>query len=119
MPNGDSQNAVMAVEQKKWFLKEWRVRRGLTQEQLADMVGTSKGYISDLENAKRRYNQELLEGLAAALQLAPRDLLSTPDLPEVESELATLQREWREATAARRTQIMAVVRALKDTGTDG
>ncbi|MDL2306369.1 helix-turn-helix transcriptional regulator [Bacteroides sp. OttesenSCG-928-D19] len=32
------------------LLKEARLERGLTQEQLAKKVGTSKGYISKLEN---------------------------------------------------------------------
>lgn len=57
------------------LLRQWRKYRGMTQERLAEMLGTSKGYISALENGKQRYNQQHLEALAEALMCDPVDLL--------------------------------------------
>lgn len=57
------------------FLRQWRKHRGLTQEKLAERLGTSKGYISELESGKQRYNQQHLEALAEALDCDPVDLL--------------------------------------------
>ena len=58
-----------------FYLKQWRLHRGLSQQQLADRLESSKGYISDLERGVRRYNQDLLEALAYALMCEPADLL--------------------------------------------
>lgn len=60
----------------RWFLREWRQHRGLTQERLGARLDISKGRISELESGKVRYNQDLLEGLAEALDCTPGDLLS-------------------------------------------
>lgn len=37
-------------------LREERIRAGLTQQQLADMVGTKKAYISRVETGKQNLN---------------------------------------------------------------
>lgn len=60
---------------QKWFLREWRKHRGLTIEKLADILDKSKGYLSHLERGEKRYNQDLLEELSAALGCDPADLL--------------------------------------------
>jgi transcriptional regulator with XRE-family HTH domain len=60
---------------QKWFLKEWRKFRGLSQEKLGERIGVSKGDISNWEKGKRRYNQDLLEQLAEALECEPADLI--------------------------------------------
>jgi transcriptional regulator with XRE-family HTH domain len=67
----------------KWFLKEWRKFRGLSQDKLAERLGVHKGDISNWEKGKRRYNQDLLEQLADALQCEPADLIMRdPTQPE-------------------------------------
>lgn len=67
---------IMAIRiHRPLMLRQWRKHRGLTQERLAERLGTSKGYISDLENGKQRYNQQHLEALAEALDCDPVDLL--------------------------------------------
>ena len=58
-----------------FYLKQWRVHCGLSQQALADRLNTTKGYISELERQKRPYNQGLLESLAYALMCEPVDLL--------------------------------------------
>lgn len=94
---------------KRWFLREWRKHRGLTQEQLASKLNTTKSRISELETGSERYNQDILEALADALETQPGYLLSInpiepmPDdavkqllakipadqLPQIEAILAT------------------------------
>lgn len=49
-------------------LKAWREFRRMTQEELAESVGTSKSVISDLENAKRALSPKWLRRLAPVLK---------------------------------------------------
>jgi transcriptional regulator with XRE-family HTH domain len=74
----------MAIrERQRWFLKEWRTHRGLTQQQLADRLETTKSVISALENGKQRWNQDLVELAAEALNCEPADLIvRDPTAPE-------------------------------------
>lgn len=104
--------------ERGWFLKEWRIKKGLSQEFLAAAIGSSKGYISDLEAGKRRYNRDHLESLAAVLEIKPRDLLEDPTPAGADARLVEIQQRWREASEARRKQIASVVRAITATGTD-
>ena len=53
-------------------IREWR---GMRQEELARMVGTSKAYISQIETRHRRPGRKLLFRLAEALDVAPELLL--------------------------------------------
>lgn len=64
-----SHNAVMGTPAQN--LKAWRERRGLTQEQLADRVGTTKAVISHLELERRDLGTKWLIKLADALQITP------------------------------------------------
>ena len=67
---------IMAIRiRRPLLLRQWRKHRGLTQEKLAERLGTSKGYISQLESGKQRYNQQHLEALTEALDCDPVDLL--------------------------------------------
>jgi transcriptional regulator with XRE-family HTH domain len=73
------------MARKRWFLKEWREFRGLSQEQLADRVTDltvgwgeramklNKSDVSKLERGKRRYNADQLEALAEVLRCEPAD----------------------------------------------
>lgn len=66
----------MAIrERQRWFLKEWRTHRGLTQQQLAERLETTKSVISALENGKQRWNQDIIELAAEALNCEPVDLI--------------------------------------------
>jgi predicted transcriptional regulator len=52
-------------------IREWR---RMTQAELTDAVGMTQGYLSDLENGRRRGTAESLAKLARALRV-PLDLL--------------------------------------------
>lgn len=59
-------------------LKEKRTEMGLTQEQLAQMIGSSKQYISQLENGDRdirRLRQDTIQRICAALNCNIDDLI--------------------------------------------
>jgi transcriptional regulator with XRE-family HTH domain len=63
-------------EHRRWYLKEWRQARGLTAHALAERIGASPSYISQLERGLRAYNQGVLASLAEALNCEPADLIA-------------------------------------------
>lgn len=71
---------MLSMAQNQKFFKEWRKFRKLTQQQVADALGSSSGYVSDLENGKRRYNEDHLDALAELFQCSTADLISTNPL---------------------------------------
>jgi DNA-binding XRE family transcriptional regulator len=52
-----------------WLLIKYRMDKELTQEQLADLVGTSHSQISRIESGRHRTNLETLSRIAHALDL--------------------------------------------------
>jgi len=56
-------------------LKQWRERRGLTQEQLASKAGLSRGFLARLETARHDPKLSTLEKLAKALKVDIAKLL--------------------------------------------
>ena len=56
-------------------VKQYRLRRGLTQEELADISGFSQQYISGLEGGRRNPTVVTLYELANALGVGHLDLL--------------------------------------------
>lgn len=56
-------------------VKEWRSRRGLTQEQLAAKAGISRGYLARLETARQDPKLSTLEKLAKALRVKVAQLV--------------------------------------------
>jgi len=75
------------------------------------MIGSSKGYISELESGKRRYNQELLEGLAVALSCEPADLIMRDP-----SDPAGLWSIYDALSPAQRVQLVEIGQTLKKAG---
>lgn len=76
--------ARQPVTRRRWFLKEWRLHRGLSQEALADKIGNTQGFISQLELNQTNYTRDTLEDLARVLGCEPADLLARapdPDAP--------------------------------------
>jgi transcriptional regulator with XRE-family HTH domain len=54
------------------WLREQRLKRGLTQKQLAEMVGTTDNHISDIENGIRKMSPERYPQFAKILGV-PRE----------------------------------------------
>lgn len=78
------------------FLREWRESRHLTQEQLAERLGTSKENISRWENHKRQMNEAIMAELASALDIDLPDLWRPPDVPSADQLLAGTSADERE-----------------------
>ena len=56
-------------------VREWRKRRGLSQEELALETGMKRSYVSDVERGTRNPSVKALERLARALQVDPVELV--------------------------------------------
>ena len=84
----------------RWYVREWREKFRLSQEQLANRLETNKGQISKLENQKQRLNDDWVIGVSEALGIEPRDLLRDPSAPTLEDLLRGASPEDR-ATAVR------------------
>jgi transcriptional regulator with XRE-family HTH domain len=98
----------------RWFLKQWRKHRSYTQERLAEMVGLSKPYLSQLERGDRQYTQELLERFAEALQCEPADLIiRDPSDPD------GIWSVWDQLRPNERNQVVEIAKTIKRTGTEG
>jgi transcriptional regulator with XRE-family HTH domain len=96
-------------ERQKWFLREWRKHRGLTIEKLAERLDVSKGYVSDMERGKKRYNQDQLEALADALECEPADLLMRDP-----SDTEAVWSVWECVPAAKREDALRVLKAFSE-----
>ena len=56
-------------------IRKYRKDRGLTQEQLADMINVSKGRISNWEQGINRPDADILASMCKALNVSPSELL--------------------------------------------
>ncbi|MDY6835086.1 MAG: helix-turn-helix transcriptional regulator [Chloroflexota bacterium] len=56
-------------------IRVWREYRCLTQQQLADMAGINKAYLSQIETGKRTGTAKVLTNIAKALDLALDDIV--------------------------------------------
>lgn len=96
------------------YLRQWREMRKLSQEALADKVGTTKAVISLLENEKRPLSSKWLRKLAEALGTQPGYILDH-DPNELPSDVFEL---WDKIDERDRAQAARVLRTFA-TGTDG
>ncbi|HCK84060.1 MAG TPA: hypothetical protein DHW63_05940 [Hyphomonadaceae bacterium] len=66
----------MRAKRRRIFLREWRIFRNKTQSQVAEALGVTKTHVSNIENGKRQYTQELLEAAAEYLACDPAHILN-------------------------------------------
>jgi transcriptional regulator with XRE-family HTH domain len=62
-----------------WYLKEWLGATDTTQAELGRRTDYPKAKVSDLVTGKQRYNRDILNDVAKALNIAPYELLRHPD----------------------------------------
>ncbi len=91
-------------KRSKHFLREWRKFREKSQAQIAEAIEVDQSTISNVENGKTPYDQDLLERLALLYGCDPEDLIAInpikPDGPKL------IYSKLRRASTA--TQLMAV-----------
>lgn len=61
------------------IVREWRGRRGLSQEELAERAGLHRTYVSDVERGFRNVSLESIDRLAAALEISVSQLFTRAD----------------------------------------
>lgn len=95
-------------------LKAWREFRGLSQDELAARVDTTKSVISLWENDKRSLSDKVLRRLAVALDTQPGHLLDV-DPEELDNDIIDI---WTRLGAGDRAQAAKILRTFLKTGTD-
>lgn len=76
-------------------IAELRKAKGMTQEQLADAIGTTINNLGKLERGARRLNQDWIDKISAALQCEPHELFTSPKPLTTERRVESPQREYR------------------------
>lgn len=61
----------------KDVLREYRLKAGMTQEQLAGLVDVSKGFLGMMETGERWPNVDMMIRLAEAMRVRPGEMLDT------------------------------------------
>ena len=59
-------------------IKVWREFRDMSQQQLAEIAGISKPYLSQIENDKRSGTTEVITAIAKALKISVDELVPQP-----------------------------------------
>lgn len=61
-----------------WYLSDWLATLRVSQAELGRRTDYPKAKVSDLGTGKQRYNRDVLNDVAAALNIAPFELLMHP-----------------------------------------
>jgi transcriptional regulator with XRE-family HTH domain len=97
------------------YLRHWREFRGLTQQQLAELVDTNANMIGYLESGERGLSAKWLRRLAPALDTTPGMLLDH-DPSTLDSDIIDI---WAHAGAREQRQLSEIAKTLLRTGTNG
>ena len=89
-------------------IREIRKARKMTLAQLAGQVSTSIPHMSEVERGLKNLNNHLLERIAAALGVAPSDLISS----DVDTDIARLNELVSRLDAADAARVAAFAEAL-------
>ncbi len=91
------------------FLKEWREFRKMTQEELAEALGTSKSVISEKETSTRGLSNKWLERLAPILRVQKGWILEQ-DPNSVSADLLEI---WGSIAEADRPRVLAILETFR------
>ena len=96
------------------FLRAWRAYRDLTQEQLAELVGTNANMIGYLESGERGLSAKWLRRLAPSLDTTPGMILDH-DPHDLDADVLDI---WAHADRRQQRQISEIARTIVRTGTN-
>jgi transcriptional regulator with XRE-family HTH domain len=95
-------------------LRAWRKFNRMTQQELADQVGTAKSVISDLERGVVQLSDKWLRKLAPVLKTQPGHILDyAPE--DLDNDIIDI---WSHIDKDDRQQAARVLRSFVRTGTD-
>jgi transcriptional regulator with XRE-family HTH domain len=97
------------------YLKAWRLFRDMTQEHLAELVGTNANMIGYLESGERGLSAKWLRRLAPALDTTPGMLLDH-DPRELDADVIDI---WAHADRRQKSQISEIAKTIVRTGAAG
>lgn len=95
-------------------LRAWRKYRRMTQQELADAIGTAKSVISDLERGVVQLSPKWLRRLAPVLGTQPGHLLDY-DPDELDSDIIDI---WSRIDVDDRATALRMLEGLRRTGTN-
>ena len=95
------------------YLRAWREHRKLSQDELAEKVGTTKSVISLLENEKRPLSSKWLRKLAEALDTQPGYILDY-DPNSISADIFDI---WSRIDAVDRDRAARILHTFTKTGT--
>lgn len=100
-------------------IRELRELAGLSMDELAERLGTSRQQVSKHEHGQRRLTIQWLQRYAMALGVTPADIMAAPDLadPRSEVEPATIE-GMQQLSRAIASRGLALYRVLKSRLTD-
>lgn len=94
-------------------MKQLREEQGLSQEDLAERVGTAQSTISQLEQGARNPSYRTLRSLADALGISVSYLLGEAEVEKLEPEEEVLFREYRGLSEPARRQLREYAQFLR------
>lgn len=104
----------MDEERKPHYLREWRLYRKMTQEQLAEAVGTSKTQISELERFNIELSPKWLRRLAPVLEVQQGHIIDH-DPASLDNDIIDI---WTRIPERDRVNAAKALRGFLRTGTD-
>lgn len=112
---GPTDNASMKVRKpqrqlRNHYFKEWRKKRGLTQEQAAARLDIDRTTLSKIERIGHAYSQSILEAAAEAYSCEPWDILNVNPLKE--GRVVDLTQKLRDADPDTRAQALGYIEGL-------
>jgi transcriptional regulator with XRE-family HTH domain len=102
-------------------LRELRLRKGKSLQQVADDVGASKAHIWDLETGKSTNPSiDLLKNLSRCFDVSVADLIGeNPGADSQDSEVVAMYRDLKELTPADREALRGLMEHLKNKKKEG
>jgi transcriptional regulator with XRE-family HTH domain len=102
-----------------WWLAAWRDYRGLTLEELADELGRTKGYVSDIETGAARsgrpatrFNRDTIDQMAKALSTTGGRLIDVNPF-EMDERTDQIESIFRDLDQASRDAVIQMAQTLQ------
>lgn len=93
------------MPRQQTFIRAWREKHRLSQQELAARIGIDRSQLSKVETAKKPYHQDIVEAIARELGIDPYTLLfCDPNDP------ADVRPIWAAVPEAERARALALLR---------